>query len=69
MDDASFWRLFAEDAAPIFGFENGIRLDKGDAPERYNPITGRVEALERDELAGTLLWAWQAEDPHVVGPD
>ena len=69
MDDVTFWRLFAEDSAPLFGFENGIRLDKGEAPERYNPITGRVEALERDESAGTLLWAWQAEDPHVVGPD
>lgn len=69
MTDTEFWRLFAEGVAPIFGFENGIRLDKGQAPERYNPITGRVEALERDTSAGTILWAWQADDPHVVGPD
>lgn len=69
MDDDAFWRLFADDTAPVFGFENGTRLGKGEAPERYNPITGRVESLERDQEAGTLLWAWQPDDPYVVGPE
>jgi hypothetical protein len=69
LGDDDFWRLFADDTAPVFGFENGTRLGKGAAPERYNPITGRVESLERNERAGTLSWAWAPDDPHVVGPE
>ena len=69
MDDPTFWRLFSKDTAPVFGFENETRLGKGDSPERYNPVTGRVESLERIEAEGILLWPWQSEDPHIVGPD
>lgn len=69
LDDDAFWRLFADDDAPVFGYENGLRLGNGQAPERYNPITGRVEKLRRSEAAGTLSWSWLPDDPHVIGPE
>lgn len=69
LDDEAFWRLFADDDAPVFGYENGVRLNKGAAPERYNPITGRVEQLLRSEAAGTLSWSWLPDDPNVIGPE
>lgn len=69
LDDDSFWRLFADDDSPVFGYENGLRLSNGQQPERYNPITGRVETLRRNELAGTLSWSWLPDDPHVIGPE
>ncbi len=69
LDDDAFWRLFADDDAPVFGYENGLRLGNGQAPERYNPITGRVEKLRRNESAGTLSWSWLPDDPHVIGPE
>lgn len=69
MDDDDFWRLFANDEAPVFGYENGVRVSNGNPPERYNPITGRVEALLRSEAAGTLSWSWLPDDPNVIGPE
>ena len=69
LDDEAFWRLFADDEAPIFGFENGTRLSKGEAPERYNPVTGYLESLQRDQHGGTLHWEWQPDDPIIVGPE
>ncbi len=69
LDDAAFWQLFADDDAPVFGYENGLRLGNGQPPERYNPITGRVENLQRNKSAGTLTWAWLPDDPHVIGPE
>jgi len=69
LDDNDFWRLFTDDSAPIFGYENGLRLADGNPPERYNPITGRVEPLKRNEVAGTLSWSWLPDDPTVIGPE
>lgn len=69
LDDDAFWRLFADDDAPVFGYENGLRLGNGQQPERYNPVTGRVETLRRNETAGTLSWSWLPDDPHVIGPE
>lgn len=67
LDDAAFWRLFADDLVPIFGFENGARLARGEAPERYNPVSGRVEALERNADEGTLSWPTLVSRDHTVG--
>jgi hypothetical protein len=69
LEDPEFWRLFAEDTAPVFGFENSTRLGKGEAPERYNPVTGRVEALSRDADAGTLDWQWAPSKITIVGDE
>jgi len=69
LDDDAFWRLFADDDAPVFGYENGLRLGNGQPPERYNPITGRVEVLKRYEDAGSMSWTWLPDDPHVIGPE
>ena len=67
LDDEAFWRLFADDAAPMFGFENGTRLGKGSAPERYNPVTGRVEQLVRNADGSTLSWSWGADGSLTIG--
>ena len=67
LDDSAFWRLFAEETAPIFGFENGTRLSKGDPPERYNPVTGRVEALIRNVDEATVTWPESAERSLIIG--
>ena len=67
LDDSAFWASFAEDIAPIFGFENGTRLGKGEPPERYNPITGRVEALIRDVDDARIAWPGSAENALIIG--
>ena len=67
LDDDTFWRLFADDSAPIFGFENGARIERGSAPERYNPITGRVEQLVRNADDSTLSWSWSADGSLTIG--
>lgn len=67
LDDSAFWRLFAEDVAPVFGFENGTRLGKGEPPERYNPVIGRVEALIRDSEGATVSWPVSAETSLIIG--
>lgn len=69
LEDTAFWRLFAENEAPVLGYENGVRLGHGEAPERYNPVTGRVEALERDATAGTLAWTWKPDGSVSIGED
>jgi hypothetical protein len=67
LDDDAFWRLFADDSAPIFGFENGARIARGSAPERYNPITGRVEQLVRNADGSTLSWSWGVDGSLTIG--
>ncbi len=61
--NVDYWRWAGDPAAPLFGYENNDRLSRGQAPERYNPVTGRVESLDRDEASGTLLWPGDAESP------
>ena len=51
-----FWRLVADPDEPIFGLENNVRLELGKAPERYNPITDRIETIERDPATGIARW-------------
>ncbi len=60
LEDDAFWRLFAEEEAPIFGLENVGRLAGGGAPERYNPVTGRVESIDRDVEQNLLTWPWES---------
>lgn len=69
LEDDAFWRLFADDDAPVFGYENGLRVGDGKPPERYNPVTGKIETLRRNTAAGTLSWSWLPDDPHVIGPE
>lgn len=66
LDDDDFWQLFDEESAPLFGFENGMRLRLGDAPQRYNPVTRSVESLERHREQGLLLWSWSPSATTVV---
>ncbi len=67
--DDDFWRLFDEESAPLFGFENGLRLRDGDAPERFNPVTRRVEPLIRYQDEGILLWTWSPSSTTIVEGD
>lgn len=67
LDDADFWRLQSADERPIFGFENGTRLGKGEAPQRYNPVIGRVETLTRNSDDGSLAWPEAATSILVLG--
>ena len=67
LDDTAFWRLFAEDESPLFGFENATRLTNGTPPERYNPVTGRVESLLRSREEATVLWPTDATSSLVIG--
>lgn len=70
LDDTAFWRLFAEDESPLFGFENATRLTNGNPPERYNPVTGRVESLLRSREEAAVLWPSTATSSLVIGkPD
>ncbi len=69
LDDADFWRLFDEESAPLFGFENGLRLREGKAPERFNPVTREVESLERYREDGILLWNWSPTSTTIVEGD
>ena len=66
LDDDAFWQLFDEQSAPLFGYENGLRLRDGDAPQRYNPVTRRVESLERHRDEGILLWGWSPGTTTIV---
>lgn len=66
LDDEDFWRLFTGDDASLFGSENESRLRDGLAPERYNPISGRVEPLLRDQVEAALIWPWPTADKIVV---
>lgn len=67
LDDDAFWRFLADDPVPIFGFENGARIAKGSPPERFNPITGRVEQLIRNADDSTLSWPWSADGSLTIG--
>lgn len=67
LDDTAFWRLFAEDESPLFGFENATRLTNGTPPERYNPVTGRVESLLRSREDAAVLWPTDATSSLVIG--
>ena len=67
LDDDAFWRVFSDSDTPLFGYENATRLSKGDAPERYNPVIGRVEKLERDRDAATITWPQEAEHVLLIG--
>lgn len=69
LDDADFWRLQSVDERPIFGFENGTRLGKGDAPQRYNPVVGRVETLTRNSDDGSVAWPQTAANVLVIGSE
>ena len=69
LEDADFWQLFDEESAPLFGYENGLRLRDGEAPERYNPITRHVESLERHREEGILLWSWSPSTTTIVEGD
>lgn len=69
LDDTSFWQLFDEQSAPLFGYENGLRLRDGQAPQRYNPVTRRVESLERHREEGILLWGWSPGTTTIVEGD
>ena len=66
LDDKAFWQLFDEQSAPVFGYENGPRLAEGQAPERYNPVTRRVETLGRHQAEGILLWDWSPNATTIV---
>ena len=67
LPDEAFWQTLASASAPIFGLENDALLREGTAPERYNPITGRVESLLRDSEAEELLWPWLPSSTTIVG--
>ena len=69
LEDDSFWRLFDEESAPLFGFENGLRLRAGEAPERFNPVTRRIESLVRYQDEGILLWTWSPDSTTIVEGD
>jgi len=69
MPDREFWKTLASEPAPLFGSENDDRLARGTAPERYNPISGRVESLLRDSTEAALLWPWTPGSATVVGLD
>ena len=56
VSDAEFWPTMVDDLCPVFGFENNVRLGKGLAPERFNPVKSRVEVLERDRETGAVHW-------------
>ncbi len=51
-----YWRQAADPHEPVFGLENNVRLELGRPPERYNPITDRIETLERDPVSGIARW-------------
>lgn len=51
-----YWRQAADPKGPAFGLENNVRLELGRAPERYNPITDRIETLEREPVSGIASW-------------
>ena len=69
LDDAEFWQMFDEESAPLFGYENGLRLRNGEAPERYNPVTRSAEPLQRHRDEGVLLWGWSPGATTVVEGD
>lgn len=62
----AFWQALAVSSAPLFGLENHERLNSGLHPERYNPVTGSVEALARDET-GKIAWSWSPASTTVIG--
>ncbi len=66
VDDSTFWKSLADDAAPWFGDENTIRLDSGEPPQRYNPVTGRIETLERHAESGEMSWPRSARTRIVL---
>lgn len=69
LEDNEFWRMFDEESAPLFGYENGLRLRDGNAPERYNPVTRSVEPLKRHREAGILQWGWSPGATTIVEGD
>lgn len=69
LDDVDFWQLHASDDRPLFGFENASRLRKGGPPERYNPVTGRAEALVRDGEDRSISWPPITRSVFVLGSE
>lgn len=69
LDDPEFWKLFADQESPLFGFENATKLSHGEAPERYNPVIGRVEQLARDREQSTISWPHEADSTLLIGRD
>ena len=69
LPDDAFWQTLASATAPVFGLENDELLRRGSAPERYNPITGRVESLLRDSDASELVWPWVPSSATIVGAE
>ena len=64
--NATFWKALSLDTAPLFGLENHGRLEGGLPPERYNPVSGRVESLQRDD-SGQIRWPFRAKSTTAVG--
>ncbi|MGI9605939.1 MAG: hypothetical protein ACR2P0_07340 [Acidimicrobiales bacterium] len=62
LDDEALWRATADSLSPVFGYENNRRLATGLPPERYNPLTDRVEHLRR-RADGQLFWGSLLPDP------
>lgn len=60
--DKDYWRLVSAEPAPFFGLENAARLTDGDAPQRFNPVLGKVETLSRAPDDNTLWWPEIADD-------
>jgi hypothetical protein len=79
MPNDRYWRSAADRREPIYGLENHVRLEIGRPPERYNPVSDRIETLERDPDTGIASWprpddlVWRGlglglDDPEA-GPD
>ena len=69
LSDSEFWSTTVDPLEPLFGYENLTRLEAGLPPERFNPISGRVEVLERDQATGAVRWPCQSDIvAHVVDP-
>lgn len=60
--DSAYWQLVADRATPAFGLENVERLKNGEAPERFNPVLGRVETLQRNSGEAALSWPATSHD-------
>lgn len=54
--DNRFWEGLVSTTHPLFGYENTARLELGRPPERFNPVLGRVEQIDRDPATGAISW-------------
>lgn len=66
--NAELWRAYSNDPVPTFGLENQERLAQGLAPERYNPVSGRVESLHRNTETAEILWPGTPQSVTTIGP-